>query len=80
MSRKYGPVPCPADVFIDGRAVRLYRWKEREGWELIVLAGIDEFVVPADVEAVEVYRRASELPARFGGATEGCGAVVIWTR
>jgi hypothetical protein len=37
-------------------------------------------MVPLDwVEAVEVYRRASELPAEFlnSGA---CGVVALWTR
>jgi len=33
---------------------------------------------PADVEAMEVYRGASELPAEF--MSDDCGAIVIWTR
>jgi hypothetical protein len=43
---------------------------------------LDDVVMPEDVEAVEVYRRGSEVPARFGGmSTETqCGAIVVWTR
>ena len=33
---------------------------------------------PADVEAMEIYRGASELPAEF--MSDDCGAIVIWTR
>jgi hypothetical protein len=33
---------------------------------------------PADVEAMEIYRGASELPAEF--MSDDCAAIVIWTR
>ena len=43
---------------------------------------LDDFLMPEDVQAVEVYRRASEVPAKFGGmSTETqCGVIAIWTR
>jgi hypothetical protein len=43
---------------------------------------LDDVVLPEDVQAVEVYRRGTEVPARFGGmSTETqCGAIVVWTR
>jgi hypothetical protein len=40
--------------------------------------GIDQILSPYEVEAVEVYRGAGEVPAQFG--PESCGAIVIWTR
>jgi hypothetical protein len=43
---------------------------------------IDDFVNLSEVEAIEVYRGASELPGEFHG-TRGnadCGAVVVWTK
>jgi hypothetical protein len=43
-------------------------------------AGVDEFVIPTEVEAVEVYDGPGSLPAAFGGSGSGCGAIVIWTR
>lgn len=78
VSRGGGSAPCPADVYIDGTRVRLWRWMGDNSLDLI--AGIDEFLTPTGIAGIEVYRRASELPAEFGGATDGCGAVVIWTR
>jgi hypothetical protein len=40
--------------------------------------GIDQVISPEEVEAIEVYRGAGEVPVQFGPET--CGAVVIWTR
>lgn len=40
---------------------------------------VDE-IVPAQLEAVEVFRGPSEIPARFRQRDTGCGLVVIWTR
>ncbi|MDX1396188.1 MAG: carboxypeptidase-like regulatory domain-containing protein [Gemmatimonadota bacterium] len=71
-------VPCPANVYIDGAPVRLFRWRSGQPY-LDVIAGIDEYVIPTAIAGIEVYRRTSELPAEFGGAQDGCGAVVIWT-
>jgi len=47
---------------------------------ITVHMGIDELGIPSELVGIEVYRRASELPAEFGGAMEGCGAVAIWTK
>ena len=41
---------------------------------------LDNFVLPIEVGAVEVYRGAASLPAEFGGAGAQCGVVAIWTR
>lgn len=32
------------------------------------------------VEVLEVYRRASEVPGEFGGSDAQCGVIAIWTR
>jgi len=34
----------------------------------------------ASLEAVEVYRSAAEVPPEFGGASGGCGVVLLWSR
>jgi hypothetical protein len=42
---------------------------------------IDEIVPPQDIEGIEVYPHAAEVPAQFqapGG--NACGAIVIWTK
>jgi hypothetical protein len=37
--------------------------------------------IPAqDIEAIEVYRGPSEVPAKFRAIDTGCGLIVIWTR
>ena len=60
-----------ANVYLDG--VRVIR--DGGGAE----DSIDNFVTPAEIAGIEVYRGASELPAEFGGAVGRCGAIVIWT-
>ena len=37
-------------------------------------------VRPSDVEGLEIYRGASEIPPAFNRAAGGCGVVLIWTR
>lgn len=43
---------------------------------------LDDVVDPDQIEAIEVYRSASQVPAQFGGTSvyTRCGVVVIWTR
>jgi hypothetical protein len=35
---------------------------------------------PRDVEGIELYRGASEMPAEFGGIDAACGVIAIWTK
>lgn len=58
---------CLPDVYLDG----------------IPMPGadeIDQFISPMDIEAIEVYRSASEVPARFTTAASNCGVILIWSR
>jgi hypothetical protein len=41
---------------------------------------VDNIILPYDLAGIEVYRRPSQLPARFGGANSACGVIVLWTR
>ncbi|HEX6747896.1 MAG TPA: carboxypeptidase regulatory-like domain-containing protein [Longimicrobium sp.] len=41
---------------------------------------VGDAVNPADVEAVEIYRTAAELPTEYRRQGSGCGVIVIWTR
>lgn len=34
----------------------------------------------SQLEAIEVYRSASEIPIEFSGPTAACGVIVLWTR
>lgn len=57
---------CSPSVFLDGVRV------QTESWEKVAH--------PMDVEAIEIYRRPSEVPAQYGGAMSGCGVILIWMR
>ncbi len=60
--------PCEGPlIFIDG--VKL-----TEGQAL------DDIISPRQIEAVEVYTRASQVPAEFNHPGAGCGVIVIWGR
>jgi hypothetical protein len=39
-----------------------------------------EFVEVSNLQAVEVYRSAAEVPMELGGPSEQCGLLVLWTR
>jgi len=43
--------------------------------------GVNSYISPEEVEAVEVYTGASELPAQFNATAYNarCGVVLIWT-
>ena len=48
-----------------------------DGMQLLTEEGMDDLLMPMDVEAVEVYHSAA-LPVQFGSSN--CGAIVVWTR
>jgi hypothetical protein len=61
---------CPISYYVEGFK---FRPDQVEG------RGINE--IPASqVEAVEVYRRASETPAEFLDSDSRCGVIVIWLK
>ncbi|UCC47344.1 MAG: carboxypeptidase regulatory-like domain-containing protein [Gemmatimonadota bacterium] len=64
--------PCWPAVYLDGRPV--YSLSESSD------ATIDDFVMPNDVEAVEVYHGPAVLPPRFAFHNAHCGAIIVWTR
>jgi hypothetical protein len=41
---------------------------------------LDFLTMPQEIEAVEVYVRASEAPGQFTDVRYGCGTIVLWTR
>lgn len=41
---------------------------------------IDNLVVPMELEGLEVYRSAAQVPVQYGGLRVPCGAVMAWTR
>jgi hypothetical protein len=43
-------------------------------------ADINSLVAPNQVEAVELYSSAANIPVQFNGAGSACGVILIWTR
>jgi outer membrane receptor for ferrienterochelin and colicin len=41
---------------------------------------INAVVSPDQVEAIEVYRGPSEIPAEYSGNDAMCGVILIWTK
>lgn len=70
---------CTPMVYVDGRPARL---DPRMGVTMSHHVSIN------DVEAVEVYRRAAEIPVEFATGTQdlsdteltGCGMILVWTK
>lgn len=61
---------CPISYFLDGHP---YQMSENET--------VDQIIQPHDVQAIEVYTGASQVPAQFKTATSArCGVIVIWSR
>jgi len=62
---------CLPGIVLDGMTIRQAGSSEPP---------FDELVNPFDIQAIEVYRGPSEVPAQFGGSQSACGMIVIWTR
>jgi len=61
---------CPALIFVDG--FLLTRGP--------VTMSVDDAVSPLSVEAIEVFRGTSTIPAEFLTPQSGCGVIAVWTR
>jgi hypothetical protein len=61
-----GSRPCPVQYFVDGQLIG-------PGFN------IDE-ISAGDVEGLEVYRGASQVPPEFNRRTSACGVIAVWTR
>jgi len=68
--RDVGP---KVSVFIDGRESAASPVSEED------VAWIMDLVAARDIEAIEVYRRRSEIPIRFRNE-DACAAVLVWTQ
>ena len=79
---------CLPSVWIDGALVRPGSYRHPAEWgrraSPVSLRGgwmsFDELVAPDEVEALEVYRGAGEVPPVFAGSAPSCGALVVWRR
>jgi len=67
------PLACYLDVYFDGAQV--YNSSARTT-PLFNLNSIE----PNEIEAIEVYTGASQIPAQYNKTSGGCGVMLIWTR
>lgn len=67
-----GPDGCGPEIWLD--QVRLTR---EEGGGPVPL---DRYVVPEEIEALEIYRTPAEVPAQYSTRESSCGVIVVWTR
>jgi hypothetical protein len=37
-------------------------------------------ISPQNIEGIEVYRSAAQIPAQFNRTSSSCGVVLVWTR
>lgn len=70
---------CAPMVFVDG--IRLTYMADRSGAAAAAeAADALNMIHPLEVEGMEIYTGASQIPAEFGGYTARCGVVAVWTR
>ena len=41
---------------------------------------LDQMLRPDDIEAIEVYKSASEVPVQYQGRDASCGTILVWTK
>ncbi len=64
---------CWSSVFLDGMI--LYR-----SWSNAPPPDWSKDFYVNELDAIEVYRSAAELPSEFGGTVGECGVIVLWSR
>lgn len=68
---------CAPEIYIDGQVVS--RGGSVTQARDFPRHDLNE-ILPARVEAIEVYASAARVPVRFGGSHAACGVVLFWTR
>ncbi len=63
---------CYYRVYLDG-VLFVDRGSWDEEWARTMIS-------PDHVMGVEVYRRPVEVPVQFGGASAGCGVILVWSK
>lgn len=69
------PLACYSDVYLDG--ILVYNSVAgRPPPPLFNLNGMH----PDEIQAIEVYTSAVQIPAQYNKTSGGCGVMLIWTR
>jgi carboxypeptidase-like protein len=67
------PLACYADVYLDGAAVYSSSARKAPLFNL-------NSITASEIEAIEVYSSAAQVPAQYNKTSGGCGVLLIWTR
>jgi Carboxypeptidase regulatory-like domain/TonB-dependent Receptor Plug Domain len=62
---------CFPQIYLDGSLMRYAPPNDVQ---------LDDIISPSQIEAIEVYRSAAELPPQYNGSNSACGAILIWSR
>jgi hypothetical protein len=65
---------CYMDVYLDG--ILIYDDTRRPRLPLFNVNSIEL----SEIEGIEVYTSAAQIPAQYNRTSSGCGVLVIWTR
>ena len=68
---------CYMDVYLDGQSV--YRGYGQDAHTPQPLFDLNSLAA-GEIEGMEVYSSASQVPARFNASSSGCGVAIIWTK
>ena len=71
-------VPCYMTVIYDG--VTLYRAVSTGGIPREPPPDFRKEFMTSNIESIEVYRGAGEVPLEFGGPAASCGVIVLWSK
>jgi CarboxypepD_reg-like domain/TonB-dependent Receptor Plug Domain len=77
------PMACYSDVYLDGVIVynSVMGSPSRNGRSTAPAPLFDlNSINPAEVEAIEVYTSAAQIPAQYNKTSGGCGVILIWSR
>ncbi|MFN2317233.1 MAG: carboxypeptidase regulatory-like domain-containing protein [Gemmatimonadales bacterium] len=74
-----GGYNCALSIYLDGVRIGEGGRSEVSGLNFELL-DVRRLIKTHQLAAAEVYFGAGSVPAQFGGASGGCGAVVLWSR
>ncbi len=67
-SSRAGNTSCPMQWYLDGSP-----FDNSDN-------GIDQMLRPDDIEGIEIYKSASEVPVQYQGQHASCGTILVWTK
>lgn len=67
------PIACFMSILRDGNLLYAPSGYGRQ-------VDLNRDILVSELEAIEVYRSAAEVPGEYSGASAACGVILLWTR